>query len=449
MAKTYNRINQVDELPILKCYRYFYFSALYRYMEYWQNKFKQKDGLTPPRTSVLNNLLDFFRLDRGWFSDKANLFSDFQEMAKDQSFLHWEEYSAFRQNVQPLVDELKKETFANLLEPKFAYNDKGLGVFDFSKASTVLLPNFIYYSIKHKKEVSQDEVGIKESEGKFQYYLKSDNSEVLLLPAFENSDSLESAYNELIDKLKTTELKDLIQSGYIQNLVIEYNLKRKVYSTVKKTFLYKENLPKPKRAIRILVYVGGNSGRTSEELLYSGFTAILCSEILLQLGYSVSIVALFGRGDNLTLKGYKDCPTRVNFDRVSIAAVELKKFSESLDVESLLACTAESKFFRGSVFLNWIYEAEEYDDDIDNSLGRPLNSEQIKNTGFYSLGIRDGLYIEKGGKAIVNEKSPLLYYLFDNIYSEEAAIQKIRDLILSVEDENRIMREKIYASLEI
>lgn len=449
MSNPFSRISQVNSISEISCYRYRYFSALFRYFDYWDEQHK-KNGFSGISAEIIQELRGQYRYNPSWYTDKFAKFPDFDSLVKTREFLHWEEYNDFRRKIEPLVKELKMNTFAEVLQPKFVYNDKGLGVFDFAKASTVLLPSFIYYSVKYKKVVEESEVKIIQKDDKFLYELKKDKSKVVLLPAFQESDNLEKAYDDLVERLDKADIKELISSGYVQELVNKYNLTRKVYSTVKKTFLYKENLPKPKKAVRILVYVGGSSGRSTEELFYNGFTAIVCAELLEEMGYSVSIVAVFGKTDNIRLTPSARCQELSNNYRVSITAVELKKYSESLDIDSLLACTSESYFFRGTVFWNWLNEIQLFNDPSGMGLGFPLDREQIRQTAFFSLGVRDNLYVPgKDGKFVINEQSPLLYYLFADIYSEQDAMKQIRNLILSVEDENREMRERIYASLQI
>ena len=455
MAKGSQKIvGQADNLSELSCYRYFSFSSLFKYFEYWDNVSKEIPMTTVAQRYLQDFQLDFITKDRArysWYTDKFGKFADYITYAKNTEFLHWEEYYNMVEAIKPMIDELKRESLADIIEPKFIYNEKGLGVFDFAKASTVLLPQYVYYSVKLKKIVPQDDVKIVEDGSGFFYNLIKDKSKVILLPSFHESENLDKAYSEIIDKLKSSTMEELNESGFISEVVSKYNLVRKVYSTVKKSYLYKEKKPMPKRAIRLFCYVGGSSAVDPSNLIYSGISAIAVAQLLEQIGYSVSIVAVFGRRDALRFpKGSKKCEELSSTARVTVSAVELKKFTESLDIESLLVTMAESTFFRGAIFYNWLWEISQYNDPSDGYLGKPLSREEIKDTAFFSIGKRDGYYIEnKNGKYSPNEQSPLLYYLIEGVYSFQAAIEQIRTLVLSVDEENMRMREKLYASLQV
>jgi hypothetical protein len=446
-------VGQADNLSELSCYRFFSFSSLYKYFKDWEDVSKEI-----PMTSVARKYLQdfessFITKDRAreeWYTDKFGKFSDYITYAKNTEFLHWQEYNDMVEAIRPMIDELKRESLASIIEPKFIYNEKGLGVFDFAKASTVLLPQYVYYSVKLKKIVSKDDVKIVEDGSGYSYMLIKDKSKVILLPSFHDSDNLDKAYAEIIDKLKSSTMDELNGNGFISEIVSKYNLTRKVYSTVKKSYLYKEKLPMPKRAIRIFCYVGGNASINPSSLIYSGISAIAVAQLLEQIGYSVSIIAIFGRRDTLRFPKGSTCQELSNNQRVTVTAVELKKFTESLDIESLLVTMAESTFFRGTIFYNWLWEISKYNDPSDGALGYPLSRDEIKDSAFFSVGKRDGYYVKnKNGKYSPNEQSPLLYYLISGVYSFQEAIEQIRTLVLSVDEENMRMREKLYSSLEI
>ena len=59
----------------------------------------------------------------------------------------------YKRVIQPRLQEILNISRANLEMPTLKYNDRGLGIFDFNKASTGLIPIYKYYSFKKKEFV--------------------------------------------------------------------------------------------------------------------------------------------------------------------------------------------------------------------------------------------------------------------------------------------------------
>lgn len=442
-------VSQKTDVKSIACVRFKPHSSLSAYFDYWSVKAKET-----PLFGAGKNAYDVYGTASGydekkkWITDKWRLFDTYDAVCNNENFLHWKEYNNFMETIKPLVDELKKESLADILQPKFIYNDKGLGVFDFARASTVLLPQYVYYSIKLKKIVEQSDVKIINKNDSFNYILKSDKSEVVLLPAFHDSDNLYNAYEEIIQKLKISNMAQLLNDGVISEIVKKYSLKRKVYSTVKKSYLYKEDLPMPKKAIRLFCYVGGVADVEPEDLIWSGISTAVMAELLQQAGYSVSIIAVVARKSKLRNKR-ASCP-EISPEGLSVQIIELKKFSESLNLNSLLLTTGESSFFRGTIFSKWFQEWSTNNDPEHYTIGSKISTDELWGAAILQAAGRDKHYV-KNKKGLYNpsSSSSMLYYVIDMVSSYQAALDQIMSIILSAENENAKLRQKIYNTVNV
>jgi hypothetical protein len=191
-------------------------------------------------------------------------------------------------------------------------------------------------------------------------------------------------------------------------------------------------VPKPLNAIRIFIYVGGNSNVTSEEFKWTGYTGIGITELMTSLGYSVSVHAVFGVGNSLINVGGGQ------FDRgIRASAVTLKPFNETMHSQKLLYIVSDPSFFRGKEFVNIVKKSQFYDDYIDTRLGYSVSSNEIKQLAYKTFGSIDKLWKDDGS---YNVQSGMLYYVVSNIRSEQQMNQAILDIALSIINENQEAR---------
>ena len=109
--------------------------------------------------------------------------------------------------ISPRLQEILRKSEANLDMPKVKYNDLGLGTFDFGRASGGLIPLYKYYSFKSEDFVEGDQVKTVKVGSKFEFKLKGDNSNVVLVPKILNStnedgslkDEVKKAYQEIFE----------------------------------------------------------------------------------------------------------------------------------------------------------------------------------------------------------------------------------------------------------
>lgn len=337
------------------------------------------------------------------------------------------EYSnVYENNIKPRINDIMKESSALLDLPTLRYNDLGLGIFDFAKASLGLVPLYEYYALKHKEYVEGFDTKVVKEGDKFLTKLKKDNSDVILVP------QLRKGYDpKIVDKA----FREIFKGEDVFSTLKKYDLKiGKFTSTIKKTFLFKENLPKPLKAIRIFIYVGGNCNKTFEHFKYTGYAGIGVAELLLSLGYNVSIHAIFATANS-------DCNIDGSFQTgIRASAVTLKGFSETIYSKRLLYVVSDPSFFRGSEFIKIIKKAQEYSDGITTGLGYQVSTQDVKCLAYEQFGKIDKMWKKDGSH---NTQSGMLYYVIGNIGNIQELNQEILNIGLNVVNENKDAREKL------
>lgn len=361
-----------------------------------------------------------------WFGEAYP--TTMEELFSRDEYPLMDEYRrVYEEKIRPRADEIQKESKAALEIPTLKYNDIGLGTFDFARASLGLLPLYKYYAIKHKMYVEGVDTYVKKVGDKFKNFLKSDDSPVIIVP------ELKDGYEESIIYKA---FKEIYEGKDVFETLKKYDLKiGKFSSTIKKTYLYKENIPKPLNAIRIFIYVGGNCFVTAEEFKWTGYTGIGITELMTALGYSVSVHAVFGVGNSTINVG------NGQFDSgVRASAVTLKPFTETIHSQRLLYIVSDPSFFRGKEFQNIVKKSQYYGDAITTGLGYSVGTQEIKHLAYKTFGSVDKLWNKDGS---YNAQSGMLYYVVANIRSEQQMNQAILDIALSVVNENQQARESM------
>lgn len=361
-----------------------------------------------------------------WFGEAYP--TTMEELFSRDEYPLMDEYRrVYEEKIRPRADEIQKESKAALEVPTLKYNDIGLGTFDFARASLGLLPLYKYYAVKHKKYVEGVDTYVKKVGDAFKNFLKLDDSPVIIVP------QLREGYDE---KIVHKAFKEIYDGQDVFEVLKKYDLKiGKFSSTIKKTYLYKENIPKPLNAIRIFIYVGGNCFVTAEEFKWTGYTGIGITELMTALGYSVSVHAVFGVGNSTINVGDG------RFDvGVRSSAVTLKPFTETMHSQRLLYIVSDPSFFRGKEFQNIVKKSQYYNDAITTGLGYSVSTQEIKHLAYKTFGSVDKLWNKDGS---YNAQSGMLYYVVANIRNEQQMNQAILDIALSVVNENQQARESM------
>lgn len=362
-----------------------------------------------------------------WYLDREPFPANYEEAMQRTRYQHMEEFNKYYQEyILPEASKLLNESSADLDIPTFVYNDRELGFFDYNRASAALFSKHEYYSIKHKKYVDGYEVETFQEGSVFKYRLKSDKSACIIVPQIEKGQD-----EKIIDKA----FEEIYKGAEPISTLRKYDIKMSGFSTsIKKSYVNKENKPKPRNSVRIFITLGGNANVAAENLKWSGYLGIGLAQILEYLGYSVNINVMFGSYiyDGIRLKSgeYKAGHRITSFG--------LKKFEETVDVSNLLYVLSDVTFFRIKFFTYIVKYAQFYQDYIDEGLGSVTDLSTMKTAALTEYSKIDPVFNKDGSR---NMQSPFLYYIVGNCYSEEQFFVQLREIILDVVNENKAARE--------
>jgi hypothetical protein len=351
-----------------------------------------------------------------------------QELFDRKDYPLMNEYKdVYERIIKPRVSDIIKDSKAKLEVPTLKYNDIGLGTFDFAKASLGLQPLYKYYALKHKRYVEGSEVYVKKENNKFRNFLKSDNSDVVIVPW------LKEGYE---DSVVHEACSDIHKGDNIYDVLKKYNLKiGKFTSSIKKTYLYKENVPKPLNAVRVFVFPWVYGIQDAEAYKWTGYAAIGICELLTAMGYNVAIHGISGAANSQI--NYENG----TFDRgVRLNCITLKPFSETIHSQRLLYVLSDPSFLRGKVFLNLIKQAQDYNDYMDSLLGFAETVDNVKSIVYKGFGAIDKQWNKDGSH---NLNSGMLYYILGRIGDEQEMAEAILNLGLNVVNENATARAQV------
>lgn len=338
--------------------------------------------------------------------------SSFEEMKEKSAFneVQMEYYRRFKKEfMDDFIREITFKSLAEVEQDKFVYNDRQLGEFDFAKASVGLNKRFEYYSVKHEQVVPMSDVDIlPDGKGGFKYQLKMDGSEVIIR-------------------------EELDSQG-----------RPKYFSTVKKSYLMKEKVPREKNAVRIFLYQGGSGRVGGDGILYPAMTAIALTEILEQIGYSVSFIAGWDASQRLNARGassgFESDETKVRTGIYNprkrgweqgerYIMYSIKNFNENLNVPELLYLTADPALYLWEAFRYMHMLLDISGDKYVNVgyLGSVDNWEQAVYSSFMPKDVNKGV----------------IYITIKGISSIDAVRNRIKDTIKYVEEVNRAAREEL------
>lgn len=335
--------------------------------------------------------------------------------------------------IAPRLQEILRKSEADLDMPKVKYNDLGLGTFDFGRASGGLIPLYKYYSFEREDFVEGDQVKTIKVGSKFEYRLKIDDSNVVLVPKILNStnedgslkDEVKKAYQEIF------ETKDVF--GTLKKLNLRIGGVEAFSSTIKKVYYLKEKVKKPRNAVRLFVKLGDNCDITGEQYKWRGYLAIGVAQLLSVLGYSVNIQGFMGLDNSINVKGKIQSGRRRFF-------IQLKRFDETIDKQSLLYVASDASFFRLKFFTNIVQFSQFYGDYLNSSLGRTTDTEYMIPDIYEEFGKRDKYWNNDG---TINKSCQFLYYIIPDCYSETQLNQAILDIALNIVNQNREALEEI------
>jgi hypothetical protein len=336
--------------------------------------------------------------------------------------------------IAPRLQEILRKSEAELDMPKVKYNDLGLGTFDFGRASGGLIPLYKYYSFDREDFVEGDQVKTVKVGSKFEFKLKIDNSNVVLVPKILNStnedgslkDEVKKAYKEIF------ETKDVF--GTLKKFGLRIGGVEAFSSTIKKVYYLKEKVKKPRNAVRLFVRLGDNYHVTGEQYKWRGYLAIGVAQLLSILGYSVNIQAFMGLNNSINVGGGRIESGRRRF------FIQLKKFDETIDKQSLLYVASDASFFRLKFFTSIIQFSQFYGDYLDNELGSAPTTNDMIGDIYQEFGKRDKYWNNDG---TINKSCQFLYYVIPDCFDETQLSQAILDISLNIVNQNKQALEEV------
>jgi len=420
------------------------FRTLGRFSEYYDSIVPTGERIPDSGTTTYDELYRWLinRLGQDlnnetWYGDP--LPATVQDGLDRTKYQRMEEFNdVYKRVIQPRIQDILNISRANLEMPTLKYNDRGLGIFDFNKASTGLIPIYKYYSFKKKEFVEGTDCKVVKDGKKVKYALKSDGSPVVIVPrikGYKNNGKHDKDYE--VEKVHKA-YKEIYDGGKVFEVLKKFGLKiggqNSIGSTIKKVYVQKEKIAKPKNAVRIFVNLGANCDVTAEQLKWSGYLAIGIALLMGTLGYSVSVTAVYGCNSNINTGGAAlERGTR-------FIGINLKNFEETLDAASLLYVCSDATFFRMKIFEVIVKNAFVYKDYMGHGLGSTAELSKTREIIFNEYGKRDGLFNPKGE---LNEKSEFLYYIIGEVRSEADMNSAILEIKEDIVNQNKVAKEKL------
>jgi hypothetical protein len=200
----------------------------------------------------------------------------------------------------------------------------------------------------------------------------------------------------------------------------------KMFSTVKKSYLMKEKIPKPKNAVRILLYLDANNINRGggNGYLYPAMTGIALTEIFESIGYSVNFITGF---DCSQISGILNPNTNQYAQGERFVCFNVKNFSEALNVPEFLHITSSPTMYGYLFFKQMFLTFFKYKDKYQN-VGYPASLESYTKAMFSTLLPRD---TDKG----------VIYLIMKHIDSVDDAKKFIEKAVECAEKQNEVYRD--------
>jgi hypothetical protein len=358
----------------------------------------------------------------------------YDEGMSREEFVYWEEYKKIKQDAEKKIRKLlDASSTAEVMQPKLVFNDRELGEFVYDRAAMSLVPNLFYYSPSKKIEIDsfKEKIISSTKDGKTQMKLASDNSIVVYAFKVQKQDG-----TPIYIELKGEGEESLLEANKVAK---EIGGILSVSSKNKKVYLYKERIPKVYNAVKIIVGLTVGGYTAWENDFYTGVATAVAIELLESLGYSVHIeVALGGgrcSGCFRALNKGLNLPT--NYGR-RFFTFTAKSFDEPLELESLLYTMADPSFHKIK-FVSLL-------NNFFAFFGDTINEDENPSQTWHGIETVDMQYpIGFYHKYLDTKKKDenLLHFYLHKIGSEAEVVEQIKDLILTCENTNLKLQQKI------
>jgi hypothetical protein len=372
----------------------------------------------------------------------------YDEAMQRDKFVYYDEYKKIKEKVEKkILDKIQKSSEAEIMKPKFVYNDKQIGEFIYERAAMSLKPKIYWYcpseervvdAINEKiylyvpslKKVVENEKVLKEGN----LMVLEDKKRSLVINAIKSGDK----FVEVVYAVKVTK-----EDGKVEYLELkgEDTLKKArekgildVTSSNKKVYLYKEKKPKEFKAIKIIVALTKGGLTNWENDFYTGVATGILVEILESLEYSVEVIVALGGG---RCNGSQCIKFPLNFNGLKTHGrryflFTAKKFDDQLDKDGLLYTVSDPSFhnIKFISLLNSFFTL--FGDSIDTETGDPSGTwhgieeeDMINPIGAYQKAID----YKKGNRNVLD-------FFIHKIGSEQEIIEQVTNIALECENMN-------------
>jgi len=324
--------------------------------------------------------------------------SDYEDAMARRSFQNMELYNNVYNQLTPFLGRLEKISEGILPKDAIKPNDRQLGVFSLERAMMSIEATPSLYSKKSDK-----------------YYPINDGTMIL---DKKGNNVFDKEGNQKF-KLKNGEEAVLVQK--VTDGIKEWG------SSNKKSFLYKEKVPRPNKVVRLFVLVGAHWG---SEVFWAGVTAVICANFLQTKGYAVRITAVLGIKNQSGMNfGGND-----NTSGTRYSLMDVKSYDEPIDSLSLLYVLADASFFRVRQFQYYYASQYKFRDEANSGIGglpEPYEFEQDLS--------------DQIKKRVIAEEKDTLYYYFGGagVSSLKKAEKTLARIICKAETINKETLKKL------
>jgi hypothetical protein len=314
-------------------------------------------------------------------------------------FLNMELYNNAYTLMQPFLAKLEKMSNGIIPQDVIKPNDRELGVFSFERAMMSL----------------QGATGLCVQKGDKKTFYKMNEGQPIIGKDGNQSKDKEGRLLFKIEKNGETAFLTQLEEGGDKRWV----------SSNKKSFLYKEKHPKPKRMIRLFVLIGQNWG---VQAYWSGVTAVILANFLEGRGYAIRITAVVGvSSGGLNFGSGKEYGSRYN-------KIDVKGYEDTMDSLALLYVLADPSFFRIRQFKYYLAQQYKYKDDLNIGLGSMPDPENF----------RKSLDEQQKMKYVEDEKDILYYFIGGSDVEDESDVQRqLIRIVCEVENQNKEILAKL------
>ena len=384
------------------------FKNIYEYCEFWDGIVEKalNDTDNTEYAQLIRNQVDYVneRLSSNpnREEERIRLIKEFgeplpadnEDAMRRRSFLNMPLYNNVYAQLSPFLSALEKISTGILPKDVIRPNDREMGVFSLDRAlmSPKATPS-LYCEKENKYYGLSEGTLIYDKDGKI-------------------SLDKQGRQRHLLKNKKEAVLKQLVENG-----------RPRWGSANKKSFLYKEKVPRPHRVVRLFVLVGAHAG---EQTYWAGVTAVICASFLETKGYAVRVTAVMNVSRDRGMNMDKN-PEKLT-DGVRYSMIDVKLYNEQLDSLSLLYTMADPSFFRVRQFAyyhasQWLYQDEAY-----YGIGQLVSSLDFRNDFYEKIKLRE-----------IAEEKNTLYYFFggQDCVSIENAKRDLVTIICDAERQNR------------